>query len=25
VAVGQIPVPTTVDADDGAIRAELGV
>ncbi|MDP8974979.1 MAG: threonine synthase [Actinomycetota bacterium] len=25
VAVGQIPVPTTVDADDGAIRAELGL
>jgi len=25
VAVGQIPVPTTVDADDEAIRAELGV
>ncbi|HSH61581.1 MAG TPA: threonine synthase [Acidimicrobiales bacterium] len=25
VAVGQIPVPTTVDADDDAIRAELGL
>ena len=25
VAVGQIPVPTAVDADEGAIRAELGL